>query len=299
MRMRHSFLAGVGLMVLGLVACSDSSSPGSGEMTASEAQEVADAAALDVDELLDASTLDLSTAVQLAPPSGVNGPVFPAPPPCFPTISPNPPANTDGDAVPDSVRFEFTDCSFSRGNFTLEISGIIDVLDPTGASDDFGVTFIFHDYAVSRTNTGVQPPRSHSVVRNGLRQVTGNHDAITHTLVDFRADHSFASGFTASLVKDWNATFTADVPGSIMQHQRLPGGILAVNGTATWTGEGGRTWSITTATENLHYAAACLIAPKFDSGTVTHLVTRNDVTTTVVVEHTGCGQYTVTRTVTP
>lgn len=298
MRKRHSLMAGLGLMVLALAACSDSSSPGTGELTASEAQEVADAAALDADELLDASTLDLSTAVQLAPPPA-DRPLFPAPPPCFPAISPDSPANTDGDAVPDSVRFEFTDCSFTRGNFTLDIAGIIDVLDPTGASDDFGVTFVFHDYAVTRTNTGVQPPRMHGVVRNGRRQVTGSHDAITHTLVDFRADHTFASGFTASLVKDWTATFTADTPGSIMQHQRLPSGILAVNGTSTWTGEGGRTWSITTTTEGLHYNASCTIAPKFDAGTTTHLVTRNDITTTVVVEHTGCGQYTVTRTRAP
>jgi hypothetical protein len=46
----------------------------------------------------------------------------------------------------------------------------------------------------------------------------------------------------------------------------------------------------------LHYNATCTVVPRFDAGTLTAVVTRNGATSTVTVQFTACGTYTVTRT---
>jgi hypothetical protein len=52
-------------------------------------------------------------------------------------------------------------------------------------------------------------------------------------------------------------------------------------------------FSITITTSGLHYDTSCTVAPKFDAGTVTAVVTRGSQVTNVVIQHTACGQYTV------
>jgi hypothetical protein len=59
---------------------------------------------------------------------------------CTPTTSPTPPTNSDGDPVPDSVRVDFTGCTFAGGSFTATLSGTIDFVDPTPAVTDAPAT---------------------------------------------------------------------------------------------------------------------------------------------------------------
>ena len=271
---------------LALAACSDGGTGPSSGLTASQAQDVADVVTTDADAMIDASTFT-STAVVIAP--GIQ----PSSPPCSPAISPFPPSNSDGDAVPDSVRFDFAGCSFSRGLFDFEISGFIDVTDPVPAPDDFGIRFVFTDFTSARTLQ--QTNRTTTVEFNGTRQITGNSSSLNQLITNFRTDVTFPNGGTVSHVKDWNGSFTADQAGSIVPGQPLPSGTLNIAGSSEWTRGADEAFSITVTSSGLHYDASCTVAPKFDAGTVTAVVTRGGQVTNVVIQHTACGQYTVTR----
>lgn len=275
------------LLGLMLAACSDNGTAPSGGLTASEAQDVADVVSTDADAMLDASTLT-SSAVNLAP--GIQHGAAP----CSPAITPIPPSNSDGDAVPDSARFDFAGCSFSRGFFDFEVSGIIDVTDPGPAPDNFGIRFVFTDFTSSRTLQ--QTNRTTTVVFNGTRQVTGNSSSLTHLITNFQTDVTLPNGGIVAHVKNWNGSFTADVAGSIVPGQPLPSGTLNIAGSSEWSRGANEAFSITVTSSGLHFNASCTVAPRFDAGTVTAVVTRGGQVTNVVIQHTACGQYTVTRT---
>ena len=102
-------------IAFGAAACSDNSEPSAGDsntLTQVQAQDLGQDAAEDVDEMIDASTFDGSTGLTLT--SDVSAPLS-APPACV-DVSPNPPVNSDNDIVPDSVRLDFSNCQFLRGN---------------------------------------------------------------------------------------------------------------------------------------------------------------------------------------
>jgi hypothetical protein len=270
-----------------LAACQSESTTPSTDLPASVAQDVADVVTTDQEALLDASTLDPSTGVAVASPAASS------PPPCTPGVSPSPPANSDGDMVPDSARFDFTGCSFTRGNYSFVLSGLIDILDPTAAEDGFGIKAGFIGF--TRERTFVPTSRVTTAVFNGIRQVSGNSDAINHLITDFHTDVTLPRGRTVSHVKDWNATFTADQPGSIAHGQPVPSGTLNVAGSSAWSRGDNEVFSMSITTSGLHYNAACTVAPRFDAGSSMLVVTRRGETTNVLIEHTACGQYTVTR----
>lgn len=281
------------LTALALAGCSSDQTTGpSGGLTPSEAQDLAAVVTTDADALMDASTLNPGSGVAISAAAPLAIPPW-GPPPCQVTRSPDAPVNSDGDPVADSVRFDFTGCQFGGGGMTVTISGFIDVLDPTPGTTDFGIRTVFTDYRVERQST--RHDLTFTTVFNGARQVAGDADQLSHLISNFTTDFTFWSGRQVTHVTDWNAIFTADVPGSIQPDQPPPSGILNIAGTSSWTsGDGSRSISITTS--GLHFNAACTVAPRFDAGTETLVTVRNGVTTTVVVEHTACGEYSVTRT---
>lgn len=278
------------LLAVAVAACGDQSTTPSSGISASVAQDVADVITVDEEALLDASTMDPATGVAVASP--VNGPSFSSPP-CFPEVTPTPPSNSDGDAIPDSARFDFAGCSFVRGNFSISISGLIDIIDPTAAQAGFGIKTVFTGFTSERTF--IPTARTTTVEFNGTRQVTGNADALNHLIVNFQTDVTRPGGGTVSHVKDWNATFTADVPGSIAHGQPLPSGTLNVAGSSDWSRGEDEVFSMTITTSGLHFNADCTVAPRFDAGSTMLVVTKRGETTNVLVEHSACGQYTVTR----
>lgn len=264
-------------------ACSDSAtSPDTTGLTAAQAEQIADVVTTDADAMVSASSQSPASGFMLAPSAAT--PVI-ASPPCFPSVSPANPANVDGDAVPDSVRLDFNACASA--------SGFIDILDPTLVTPDWGIRSVFTDFTITRS----RGPRSRmaSAVFNGARQVTGNSDQINHLITNFETDLTFPNETTIQHVKNWNATFVADVAGSIQHAQPLPSGTLNLAGSSTWT-KGTESWSMTITTSGLHFDASCTVEPRFDAGTTTIVVDRNGRTHTVTIEHTACGQFTVTRT---
>ena len=282
-------LAASALAAVLVAACENSASP-SGALSQVEASAMAEQVMTDVGALPEGAGYNGSSGVPLsvapiASPTGAES--------CTPTKSPAPPANSDGDPVPDSVRFDFTGCSFTNGSFTVALGGTIDFVDPTPTTTDHALRTRYTDFSRSITNTATSKTRS--AVENGVRTAIGSADQLQLTETDFRTDYTFADGGTASHVRTWSSTFTADVAGSIQAGSPLPAGNWNIAGTSSWT-SALRSYSLSVTTNpQLHFNPSCTVAPRFDAGTLTAVVTKGDVTTNVTVQFTACGQYTVTR----
>jgi len=171
------------------------------------------------------------------------------------------------------------------------VRGIIDIVDPTPAVTDRSVKTVFTDL----TWVHVRDGKVRSLVVNGTRETLRDASVIAQIEKDFKSTYTFPDGSTSSHDRNWNSTFTADVPGSIQPDAPLPSGTLSIDGTSTWT-RGTNSYSLTVLTDPvLHHNASCTVRPKFDSGTLQTTVTRNGNTSHVTIQFTACGQYTVTR----
>lgn len=283
-------------LALGLAGCSNSTSPStSGGPSLDQAQ--ADSLGLflteDANELADAavytsSGLPISASVSAAPGIAALGGLSIQ---CRPTISPLPPVNSDSDAVPDSVRIDFSDCVISRPTRTVTMTGTIDKIDPTPTTTDFAIETVYDNFGKSVQD--LVRKWSWGMTLDGTRTFTGTSSELTHTETDFRTTMTRGSD-TSSMVKNGTSTFTADSAGTI-RRDSLPSGMWNITGTAEWT-RGTRSWSVVVHTDpDLHYNADCTTVPRFDSGSLIAVATRNDSTSTVTVTYTACGQYTVTK----
>ena len=283
----HVTLLAATALALGLAACSSMEGPNA-LLTQQEAQSVADVVVADAASLADAASYNAASGVPMAsaPANATTAQ------PC-PTISPQPVVNSDGDTPPDSVHFDFTGCIIQQPLETITLSGAIDYVDPTPTTTDHSARVRFTDF--TRTVMKLLSGRTTSVELNGVRTFTGTADVLEHSETNFRTDYTYADGSTATHLKTWSSTFTADVPGSIQFGSPLPSGSWNIAGTSTWT-RGDRTYSLfVTTNPPLHYNADCTVAPKFDAGTISAVVTRSSGMTTITVQFTACGQYTVTR----
>src|SRR5206468_11480657 len=159
---------------------------------------------------------------------------------CAPTRSPSPPTNSDGDPVPDSVRVDFTGCTFTGDGHTVTLSGSIDIVDPTPAITDRA--FRTRSNAFTRTVTNAATGTTRSVVENGVRSVVGTSDQIQPTAT-MQTDYTYATGATASYVRKWLATFAADQAGSMQMGSPLPSGNWSVSESSPST-PGPRSYSL-------------------------------------------------------
>ena len=288
-----------GTIVVALfAACSTSpvtspQNPQNPVLTQPQANAVAEVVATDAASLVDGATLDMATGLPFAVAPMTGAPAMaPSSATCSPTRTPSPVTNSDGDPVPDSVRVDFTGCTFTGEGHTVTLSGSIDIVDPTPATTDRAFRTRSNDFKRSETNSATGTTRS--VLEDGFRSVVGTPDQIQLTDT-MQTDYTYGSGATASHVRKWLATFAADQAGSIQMGSRLPSGNWTVSGSSTFTsGTNNYALSVTTSAP-LHYNPSCSVGPRFDSGKLTTVVTKGTATTTVTIEFTACGQYTVTR----
>ena len=290
-------LAGAAAVLLVATACENATQP-TQVITRVQANDMAQELTTEVDLLASSVTFESSTTPFAAEVGGsATTPSLSGSGPC-PAIGPLPPANSDGDRVPDSLQFNFAGCSFSGMRFTVALSGTIDIIDPTPTDSDRAIEWKFGNFMRSVTNNATGA--TFSTKQNGTRMVTASADALSHTETNFQTVFTYPNGSTATHVRDWTSTFTADVAGTIQPDQPLPSGLWHINGTSNWT-RGDRSFELMVSTNpDLHHNADCTVRPKFDSGTLHAQITRvnGDQTqqATVTVQFTACGQYTVTRT---
>ena len=280
-----SIVAGAAVIVFA-AACNDpSSGPNTPALTRAQADSVAEVVAMDMDAEIDAATSSGGASGFLLSSSNSGF--------CIPTVSPQPVVNTDGDRAPDSVRISFGPCANTWFHHIDSISGSIDVIDPTPTVAGKNVRFEFNELRHKRVfgTSGLFT----SVTLDGSRAASRDSSVIQHSVTDFVTDFVFRNGSTATHTRTWSSTFTADVAGSIQRDNRLPSGTWNISGTSEWV-RGDRTHELSVETDpDLHFNADCDQVPRFDAGTVTAVVTRNGATSTVTIEFTACGQFTVTR----
>jgi hypothetical protein len=284
-----------------LVACdSGSTNPGNSSgasLSQAEATSIGQGIALDADGMADGVTLSglsASAGAFWAGPPFIPGLPFRGLLGCVPTVTPTPIVNSDTDFVPDSVHIDFTGCAISNPGFSLAISGSIDVIDPTPTVHDRSRKKVFNDFIVSRTFA--RSGDSTQTVENGVELMTADASSIQFSQPDVRTIHVVASGDSTVRERVWAATFTADVPGSIQHDEPLPSGVLDVAGSMSWVrGSNSRSFAVST-NPDLHFDASCTVSPRFDSGTITAVVTKGGATQTITIAFTACGQFTVTKT---
>jgi hypothetical protein len=183
-------------------------------------------------------------------------------------------------------------CTYSNPPYAATLSGTIDFIDPTPTTTDFALKTVYTNFSRSVTNTTTNATRT--AVENGTRTVSGTTSQLQRSETGFRTDYTFASGATATHIRTWSATFTADVAGSI-KPDSLPSGNWNLTGTSTWT-SGPLSYSLSVTTNpQLHFNATCTVEPRLDAGTLMAVVTKNGVTANVTIQFTACGQYTVTK----
>jgi hypothetical protein len=264
-------------------ACSSNTGPASAAISSAQADTVSQVIVNDAQSEVDYSSA-IGSAVYI--PRGA-----PAAAGCV-TRTPASPANSDGDPVPDSARLTFTDCIVTYPLSSDTVNGAIDIFDPTPAQTDHAWKHIFTN--LSRIHVGPLGRQS-SMTLNGTRQIVGDSAQLTFSSTNMETDFQWPNGAMASHIRSWSVGFTADTAGQIAVDSQLPSGSLSIIGTSTWT-RGANTWTIDASTPSpLHYNVTCTVRPWFDSGTFKAVVTRNSLTTNVMIQFTACGQYTVTR----
>jgi hypothetical protein len=264
-------------------ACTDGAGPSQQALTSAQADSLAEQLVMDADAEIDVATSSGAAAFAVTLDAAA----------CIPTVAPTPITNADGDRAPDSVRISFGACANTWPFHTDSISGSIDLIDPTPTVAGANIKSVFTDLRHKRVYTlsGLWT----SVTLDGVRQAARDPSTLEHTVTDFTTDFVFRNGGTASHTRTWTSTFTADVAGSIQFDSPLPSGTWNIAGTSSWT-RGNRTHQVTVTTNPaLHFDATCTLVPRFDDGTLTAVVSRNGQQSTVTVEFTACGLYTVTR----
>lgn len=269
-----------------VLACSDSpNATPNPALSAAQAESIAAVVAVDLDALPDGATLTMGGMMPAAPSPG-------AVLACQPTVSPQPTVNSDADPVPDSMRIDFTGCVIERPMETVTRFGTMDIVDMQPLVAGHTVRARLTDFGRSVTRN--DPPATWTVSHDGVRQFQATASTLQHEEIDFVTDYTFPDASTARHERDWSSTFAADV-GQSISPMALPSGSWTVAGLSTWT-KGDNSWSLAVTTlVPMHFDPACDVAPRFDDGTVQAVVTRGDQTSTVTIEFTACGQYTVTR----
>lgn len=288
---RPSLVTLAGAIALCLAACSEQTGPQQPALTSAQADSIGQVIVADAQSELDAATAGGGLGfVPGEPPPSLG---FSTPFTCTVDASPLPPTNSGGDRVQDSVRLAFIDCVFTYRRGSDTVRGTIDVVDPTPVVTDQAIKLVFADLARIHVN---RDGLLSSFTLNGSRQVIRDSAHIAQTTVDFHTDLVFKDGSTASHVRNWDNLFTADSPGAIQIDSWLPSGTLTITGSSTFT-HGGRRFALEVSTPTaLHFDATCNDRPKFDSGTLIAVVTRNGATSTITITFTACGAFTITKT---
>jgi hypothetical protein len=284
--------AGAAAFATILAACSnsDTMSPGSGgsPITQAEAQVIAEEMQGEVEAMgAGATVTDVLSPSFPAPPGALHafrGPLWFFANAGCPTLSENPPTDTDGDGVPDNlvITFDPTACTFTFGRASMELSGMVTVSDPTTAGQ--GLRIVFGGFQQKTTVDDKFFQRN----LDGVWQLISDGSGFAAT-DSTTAAHSSSSRPTATLAKAWQVNFVAEVGSTFSRHARLPSGDFAIEGTTTRTFDTAtKVFSVETVVP-LHRDITCDAANKIVSGEldIAHTSPRGSASINIVFN--GCG----------
>jgi hypothetical protein len=272
-----------GSLFILLSGCNDAAGPAGGiVLSLTETQDIGDAVADDVDQAIGSITNE-GAAFSVA--GGQSAITFTPPPgPGCATVDDM--TDTDGDGAPDDATFTFALPACSHTGFrggTLEVTGTVNISDPTAASPDFNylATLTNFQFKLTSPNTA----RSFTATRNGTRALSGDatgaslsNDITLVRSAPNRADATITHDFTISFTPAEGETLTLGLP--------LPNGTFTKDGTLTWTrGLISRSFTFTTVTP-LVWDASCTTDRKIASGEIHATLPDGGYIRTV---WTGCG----------
>jgi hypothetical protein len=256
-----AILSGAGLSAAMLLAgcSSDTTSPGSAELSSAAA---ADAGAASQDEM-EQATESFTVAGALDPAGAAfSSASLSSGSPAFVSsflqncASLSSETDTDGDGAPDNAVFTFAlpACHFEnfRGG-TLDLTGTITLSDPTPDAADFAWHAVLADFTFKVTNAQSE---TFTAVRNGTRDLTGNANGLT--LANNITTVRTASGHpSVQVTHNLQLNFTPAAAGTLVVNEPLPSGTIGSTGTLTFVrGSDSRTFTVTTPTP-LQYDASC------------------------------------------
>jgi hypothetical protein len=275
------------LVILGLAACGDGASPGTGTLlSVSETTDIAEATADEVDQAVGSLTNEGAAFGVMAGQSaaGRSTAAYMPPGPGCATVDNT--TDTDADGAPDNATFTFAlpACSFTgvRGG-TLEITGTIAVSDPTASVADFNYLATLTDFQFKLTNPNAT--RSFTATRNGTRTLTGDASGVSLTN-NVTVVRSVPNRLDATVVHDLTLSFTPATGQTLAMGQPLPDGTFSKSGTLTWSrGQLSRSFTVTTVTP-LVWDVSCTTDRKITSGEIHWTLPDGGYIRTV---WTGCG----------
>lgn len=289
--MRHMTTVAASLATL-LAACgsSDTMSPGTGNtpISQAEAQAIAEEMQGEVEAISAGATVtDLLSPSFPAPPGALRafrGPLsFRSNPGC-PTLSEDPPTDTDGDGVPDNlvITFDPAACTFTFGRASMELSGMVTISDPTATDNGLRVVF-----GALQQKTTVDDKFFQRNL-DGVWQLISGPSGFAAT-DSTTAAHSSSSRPTATLAKAWQVDFVVEAGSTFSRRARLPSGDLTVDGTTIRTFDTfTREFSVETVVP-LHRDVTCTAANKVVSGEINLMHTGSHGSTSVNIVFNGCG----------
>ena len=254
-------------LVIGLSGCSDSTNPSGGTLiSASETNNIGEAMADEIDQSVGAVTLDGTAAGKASAQSAASFSMAGGPGTGCATVSNT--TDTDADGAPDFATYTFAlpACSFTgfRGG-TLEITGTVDLSDPTPTDAVFAFQATLHDLQFKFT--GPMGNLSFTALRNGTRVLTGNAAgaALSNQITVVR---TFPVRPPATVTHNLLLTFVPAQGESLALGQPLPNGTFDKSGTFTWSsGSVTRTFAVTTVVP-LVWDASCTTDRKIASGEI-------------------------------
>lgn len=284
--MRNLMLAGILAMVGGLGACSDATAPADGDLSPAEAEDVSLAQADEVADLADALSLD-NVAVADANSTGTGSlslDVMGPPHAGCATISSL--VDSDNDGTPDDATFTYAlpACHFTgyEGG-TLDVTGAIEVSDPTPEAADWSRTVDLTDFTFDFAGA----ERAFVAVRNGQRQRSGNSASLL-LQNDVTVERTMEGRAPATIVHTLQVGFTPAQGNVIELGEPLPDGTIIVSGALTWSRNARSHVFTATTVVPLEYDSACT-GPRRDriaAGEI-HWVLPSG--RTIVTTWTGCG----------
>jgi hypothetical protein len=275
------------LLILGLAACGDGTSPGTGTLLSiSETSDIAEATADEVDQAVGSLTNEGAAFGVVAGQSAAGRSSAAAMAPGQGCATVDNTTDTDADGAPDNATWTFAlpACSFTgfRGG-TLEITGTIAVSDPTVNTADFNYATTLTDFQFKHISPNAT--RSFTATRNGTRTLTGDASEVSLTN-NVTVVRSVPNRLDATVVHDLTLSFTAAAGQSLVMGEALPDGTFTKSGTLTWSrGQLSRAFTVSTVTP-LVWDSSCTTDRKITSGEIHWTLPDGGYIKTV---WTGCG----------
>ena len=272
------------LLVLGMAACGDSGNPSGGTvLSVTETNDIADAVGDEVDQAVGSITSE-GAAFSVASRQSATA-FFAIPGSGCATV--NNTTDTDGDGAPDDATFTFAlpACTFTgfRGG-TLEITGTINISDPTPNGPDFNYLATLTDFQFKLTSP--LAIRTFTATRNGTRALSSNSAGIslTNSITVVRSAPNRAD---ATISHNLLLSFTPASGEGLGLGQPLPNGTFTQSGTFTWSrGSLTRTFTVTTV-DPLVWDPSCTTDRKIVAGEIHATLADGGYIKTV---WTGCGE---------